>query len=129
LLSDIDAWPRWNREVKSSTLTGPLEPPSTFRWKSGPGTVTSALGVVEPGSEIGWTGSAFGLRATHVWRLSESEGRTTVVTEESMEGALARLLPGQIRKMVDRSLASWLTALKTEAERQAPITPSGDHAA
>jgi uncharacterized protein YndB with AHSA1/START domain len=117
LLSNIDDWPRWNDDIKAATLSGPLAPASTFRWKSGPGTVTSTLHVVEPQNELGWSGRAFGLQASHLWRLTETDGHTTIVTEESMEGPLARLLPGQIRKMVDRSLDSWLAALKTEAER------------
>ena len=43
VLAEIDKWPRWNPDVKSASLAGPLAPGTQFRWKAGPGTITSTL--------------------------------------------------------------------------------------
>jgi hypothetical protein len=35
ILSDFNAWPRWNPAIQAIQFDGPLAPGSTFRWKSG----------------------------------------------------------------------------------------------
>lgn len=41
VMTDIDAWPAWNHDVKEAALDGDLEPGSEFRWRAGPGTIVS----------------------------------------------------------------------------------------
>jgi hypothetical protein len=43
VLTDIDEWPAWNPDLKTGSGDGgpPLDRGSVFRWKAGPGTITS----------------------------------------------------------------------------------------
>jgi hypothetical protein len=64
-----------------------------------------------------------GIKAFHVWRLEPRNGQTSVRTEESFDGLVARLLRGSLQKTLDKSLEEGLQHLKAEAERRA--RPSG----
>lgn len=119
VLTTIDRWPSWNPAVKSMSMQGPLAPGSVFRWKAGPGTITSTIRRVEPQRLIAWTGKTLGIRAIHVYRLEPRDGRTFVQTEESYSGIVARLLRGSLQKTLDGALADGLRYLKEEAERRA----------
>lgn len=116
--SDIDRWPSWNPAVKSASLSGPLAEGSRFRWKAGPGTITSTLLRVEKPRVIAWKGSTFGIDAIHVYRLEPRDGGTVVGTEESWEGLVVRLLRSRMQKMLDAALDPGLRALKAESERR-----------
>jgi uncharacterized protein YndB with AHSA1/START domain len=119
VLADIDAWPSWNPEVKRASLQGPLAPGVQFRWKAGPGTITSTLESVEPPKVIAWTGKTVGIKAIHVYRL-EPRGETTIVkSDESWDGLVVRLFRGPMTKTLQKSTESGLRYLKTEAELRA----------
>lgn len=119
VLTDFEGWPRWNADVKSLTMHGPVAEGSTFRWKAGPGTITSTIRRVEPPRLIAWTGRSIGIRAVHFYRLEPSDGTTFVRTEESFEGLLARLLRRSLQRTLDRTLDNGLRSLKVEVERRA----------
>ena len=118
VLTNVDDWPRWNGDVKSASLAGPVAIGTAFRWKAGgPGTIVSSIEDLEPPRRVGWTGRAFGVSAVHTWRLEEREdGGTHITTEESMEGPLTRVLRGTVQRNVERSLETWLQDLKAESE-------------
>lgn len=119
VLANVDDWPRWNADVKSAGIAGPVAPGTQFRWKAGPGTIESKLEDVERPQRLGWTGKTFGLSAVHVWRLESRDGGTHVTTEESMEGRLARPLRGMLTKNLEKSLDTWISGLKAESEIRA----------
>ena len=121
VLASIDAWPAWNPDVKWVSVEGDVVEGTQFRWKSGPGTVTSTLRRVERPRLIAWTGRTFGIDAVHVWRLEPQDGATFVRTEESFDGVVARLLRRSLRKTLDATLESGLRHLKIEAERRAQL--------
>jgi hypothetical protein len=73
----IGAWPSWNPAVRSASLNGPLAAGTTFRWKSGPGTITSTLQQVDRPHVLAWTGKTLGIKAIHVYRLEARDGGTT----------------------------------------------------
>jgi uncharacterized protein YndB with AHSA1/START domain len=119
VLAAIERWPAWNPDVKWASVEGEIAAGTRFRWKTGPGTVTSTLQRVERPRLIAWTGRTFGIDAVHVWRLEPRDGATLVRTEESFGGVLARLLRRPLRKTLTRALESGLRHLKAEAERRA----------
>jgi uncharacterized protein YndB with AHSA1/START domain len=119
VLTDIPNWSSWNPDVKSATLEGPLAAGTQFRWKAGPGTITSTLQDVEPPRRIDWTGSTFGIKAIHVHQLEQRDGTTLVSSAESWDGLVARLLRGSMTNRLQEALDSGLRHLKIEAERQA----------
>jgi uncharacterized protein YndB with AHSA1/START domain len=120
VLADFWSWPRWNPEVKSLAIDGPVSEGTQFKWKTGPLSITSILRQVQRPAAIGWTGKAFGIDAVHVWRFQPRDGGTLVHTEESWSGWLPRLLRGPMRKTLQKGLDDGMPHLKGEAERRAP---------
>src|SRR5918994_513766 len=119
VLTAIERWPSWNPEVKEVSIAGAVAPGTQFRWKAGPGTITSTLQHVDRPHVIAWTGRTFGMKAFHVWRLEPNNGATRVQTEETFDGLMARLFRRRLSKTLTSSLESGLRHLKTEAERRA----------
>lgn len=118
VLTAIDRWPEWDPDIRWTALDGGLSAGSTFRWKSGPGTITSTIREVEPMRRIVWSGRTFGIHAIHAWRLTPRDGGTAVATEESWDGLVVRIFRRQLRRTLERAVASGLRHLKTEAERR-----------
>ena len=121
VLADIGGWPRWNPDITQMNLRGPVQPGTTFSWKSGPGTITSTFQVVEEPTELTWTGKTMGIPAVHVYRLCPSEqrsGHTVVATQESWGGLLARLLRKRFTATLKIAIDTGLARLKAEAERR-----------
>ena len=117
LLVDVAGWPRWQSAVTRVDATGPLAEGSTFRWRSGGVGITSTVEQLQRPRSVGWRGTAIGTRAVHVWHLEPTaSGGTRVTTEESMSGWLPRLLPGMVRRTLDRGVRETLDALAEEAE-------------
>jgi uncharacterized protein YndB with AHSA1/START domain len=119
VMSTVSDWPSWNPDIKEARLEGPLAPGSRFRWRAGPGQITSVLRDVRPGQLLEWTGSTFGVKAVHVWRLEPADAGTIARTEESWEGLLATLFRGRSKRTLDAAIESGLRLLKAESERRA----------
>jgi uncharacterized protein YndB with AHSA1/START domain len=119
-LTAIDRWPEWNPDVKSASFDGPVEKGSSFRWKAGPGTITSRLEHVDRPRVVAWSGRTLGIRAVHVWRLESRDGGTLARTEESYDGLVARLLRRSLQKTLDNALVDGAGYLKAEAEKLSP---------
>lgn len=119
VISDIEAWPSWNPDVKTATLDGPLAVGSVFRWRAGGASLTSTLRVVDPPRELSWSGRAMGIRAIHIFRFEPSDGSTLARSEESWAGLVPTLFRGYSRRTLDRGIRSVLRLLKDEAERRA----------
>jgi hypothetical protein len=117
VLTAIESWPAWNPDVKGVTIDGPVAEGTTFRWKAGPGTITSRIEKVDRPRLVAWSGRTLGIRAIHVWRLEAQNGKTLARTEESYDGLVARLLRRSLQKMLDSALADGAGYLKAEAER------------
>jgi uncharacterized protein YndB with AHSA1/START domain len=116
VLTDFEAWPSWNPDVKSMSIDGDIAPATNFKWKTGPASITSTIQRVERPRLIAWTGKTFGMSAIHVYRLEARGGGTVMHTEESFEGWPARLLRGRMKKTLQNSLDSGSRHLKTRVE-------------
>jgi hypothetical protein len=100
------------------SIDGAVVAGTEFRWKAGPGTITSTITHVEPPQLIAWTGVTLGIKAVHLYRLELRDGDTFVRTEESYDGLVAGLFRRPLQKTVDRVLADGLRYLKAEVERR-----------
>jgi hypothetical protein len=118
VLTTIERWPSWNPEVKAASIDGGVDEGTEFRWKAGPGTITSTIQEVEPPRRIAWTGKTFGIKAIHVHTLEARNGSTLVRSEESYDGLVARLFRGRLQKTLSGALENGLERLKVETERQ-----------
>ena len=119
MLTAFEDWPAWNPDVKSMSFEGEVAPGTRFRWKAGPGTITSTIRDVDPGRSISWTGRTLGIDAVHAWELEPRDGGTLVTTAESYDGLVARVLRRPLQKTLDGALVSGLRHLKDESERRA----------
>jgi hypothetical protein len=117
VLTAFGRWPAWNEDVKSIAIQGEVAEGSVFRWKAGPGTITSTIQRVEVPRLIAWTGKTLGINAIHFWWLEPGNGNTFARTEESYDGLMARTLRRPIQKALDKGLVNGLRYLKAEAER------------
>jgi len=124
VLTDFEEWPSWNPEVKTMSIDGPVAAGTQFRWKAGPGTITSRIERVEPPRLIAWTGRTLGIRAIHFWWFEPRDGTTFVRTAESYGGLVARLFRRQLQKVLDKALESGLRSLEEEVERRTARTPA-----
>jgi uncharacterized membrane protein len=127
VLTDFERWPSWNTDVKSISVDGSAAEGTVFRWKAGPGTITSTIQRVEPPRLIAWTGRTLGIRAIHFWWLEQRDGTTFVRTAESYDGLVASVLRRPLQKALDDALENGLRRLKTEVERSGR-NAAGKHA-
>jgi uncharacterized protein YndB with AHSA1/START domain len=118
VLTTFERWPSWLRDVKSMSIDGPVEPGTVFRWRAGPGTITSTIQLVDRPRRIAWTGRTLGIKAIHSWHFEARDAGTFVRTEESYEGIVATVLRGWLQKTLDRALVDGLQDLKAEVERR-----------
>ncbi len=118
IMSRIDQWPEWHKDVQSPKMEGPFKSGSSFDWKSGGLNIHSTLHTAIPYSQIGWSGKAFGAFAIHNWTFIQKNGYTEVLVEESMEGWLVKLMLNKFQTGLEQSLDTWLNHLKAEAEKQ-----------
>jgi uncharacterized protein YndB with AHSA1/START domain len=118
-LADINNWPRWNAGVSRARLDGPLNPGSTFRWRSGGSSIVSRITEVDRPCRIAWTGRTLGATAVHVWDLIPVGTGVLVKTSESFDGWLVRLFRSPFQRLLDKALDDTLRSLKTAAEKAA----------
>src|SRR5919106_5149605 len=118
LMADIESWPNWNSDVKEVTLQGEIVEGTPFRWKAGPGTITSVLRIVDRPNALGWTGRTFGIDAIHVWRFVPLGEQNIASMEEAFDGLVARLFRSRLQKQLDATTEAGLETLKATAERR-----------
>ena len=118
ILTDINGWATWQTDITKPKLNGPVQPGTTFDWKTGGAGIHSTLHTVQPNQSLGWTGKTFGMYAIHNWTLTEVAGGTQVSVDETMEGLLASLFKGSFNKNLASGMQHWLELLKTESEKK-----------
>lgn len=118
VLIDVKNWPNWNLDVKNVVMDQKFAVGSQFKWKAGPGTITSKLQEIEKPELLVWTGKTMGIHAVHVWRLKPIDGQTLISSEESWDGLIVRILSGSMQKTLKQSTESGLKYLKQEIENR-----------
>lgn len=118
VLAGLDQWPAWNTSVTSMKIHGPVLPGTEFHWVAGGMKIRSRIEEVQPLNRIAWSGKTMGIRAIHVWALSQDGDSTRVHTEESFQGLIVHLLARRMKSELSKALKQGLGALKSEAERR-----------
>jgi len=115
LLTDVRGWPKWQTDISTAEMTGPLQVGTTFSWTTGGTHIKSRVALVQPCTQFAWTGSAFGATAIHLWKLSRlADDQTIVKTDESMHGFLLTLFYSS--RKLEETDQRWLDRLKLAAE-------------
>lgn len=117
ILTNINNWSTWQTDISKPKLNGELRPTTTFDWKIGGAKIHSTLHTVDRNRQFGWTGKTFGMFAIHNWTLTETNGKTTVEVNESMQGFLAGLFKKSFNKNLEIGMQKWLDLLKQECEK------------
>jgi len=117
IMSDVNHWSSWNTDIQYPNMKQPFQKGGSFDWKSGGLTIHSTIHTAIPFRKIGWSGPAFGSFAIHNWTMIPNHGYTTVLVDESMEGWLVSMMQNTFQTGLEKSLQSWLTDLKAEAEK------------
>ncbi|HZX08490.1 SRPBCC family protein [Kribbella sp.] len=117
LHTDIDSWAEWNDDVDEAKLDGPVEPGTSFRWKTHGLDITSTIRELVPGARLVWGGPANGIDGVHVWTFESNGDQVTVHTEESWSGAPVEAAADELGRALHASLTTWLAALKSRAEQ------------
>jgi uncharacterized membrane protein len=113
VLTDINRWPVWQRNVKNAEMNGEAAEGKEFRWNAGGFKINSRLHTVNPYSEFGWTGRILWITAVHNWKMEDRDGECRVTVEESLEGFLAGTMNSTLKKGIIQSLQD----LKAAAEK------------
>jgi uncharacterized membrane protein len=116
VLTEIDQWTSWQKNVTEAKLNGALEEGIQFDWKSGGLSFQSKIHTITPKQMFGWTGRTIGASAIHNWWFEENEMGTIVHVEESLQGVLPRIFTKFFQKNLDQGLKENLLELKTAAE-------------
>jgi uncharacterized protein YndB with AHSA1/START domain len=115
LLTNVRGWPKWQTDISTAEMTGPLQAGTAFSWTTGGTHIKSRLALVQPYNQFAWTGAALGATAIHVWKLSRlADNQTIVKTDESMHGFLLTLFYSS--KKLEETDQRWLDRLKVAAE-------------
>jgi uncharacterized protein YndB with AHSA1/START domain len=117
VLIDVKNWPNWNPDVKNVVMDQKFTVGSQFKWKAGPGTITSKLQEIEKPKLLVWTGKTIGIHAVHVWRLKPIGGQTIISSEESWDGLIVHIFSGSMQKTLKKSTESGVKYLKQEIEK------------
>jgi len=117
ILTQIDDWSKWQKNVTESKLEGNLKEGVIFKWKAGGVSFVSKIHTIKPKNMFGWTGKAIGASAIHNWTFSINNNSTKVQVEESLQGVLPRFFRKYFQKNLDSGVKNNLEELKIASEK------------
>ncbi len=117
LLTNIESWPRWNKDITNAHFGSAVAVGSVFHWDTaGLAGIDSTIGEVIPQRRIAWSGPSHGIMGVHVWHFTPVGEGALIQTEESWDGEPITRQVAVMQQALDKSLRSWLESLKREAE-------------
>jgi ligand-binding SRPBCC domain-containing protein len=116
LHTDVSAWPDWQPDIASASLSVPFGVGAVFEWETHGLAIASTVHDVVPSRRTCWGGPAHGIVGVHVWTFAQEGDRVVVTTEESWDGPPVLADVVGMKAALDASLEAWLGHLKTAAE-------------
>lgn len=116
LHTDVGAWPTWQTDISDTDISQPLAPGTTFRWTTYGMTIPSVVYAVEEGTRILWGSTVSGITGIHEWTFTDTHSGVRVATKQSFSGVLLAAAAGNVQKILDQALMSWLRKMKSKAE-------------
>lgn len=117
IITNVQSWPEWQgTSYIKPDKAGPLKEGSAFVAELGGVKWNLSVTKADMPCSICWEGRILGLNAVHAWEFHEEEGKTRVVTRESMYGWLLFLTYPIIKRRLQKYDDRWLVALKSKAE-------------
>lgn len=118
VLTDINSWPAWQKNVTKSELQGELREGAVFKWKADGISFKSKIHTNKENALFGWTGKTWGAYAVHNWFFSKNGDYTIVKAEESLQGVLPYLFKSYFQKNLNTGMEMQLHELKQASERK-----------
>lgn len=116
VLTKIEDWPEWQKNVTESKLEGTLKEGAAFKWKAGGISFASRIHTMKPKTMFGWTGKTTGAGAIHNWTFFENNDITKVQVEESLQGVLPGLFRRYFQNNLDAGVKNNLEELRIASE-------------
>jgi uncharacterized protein YndB with AHSA1/START domain len=117
ILTDVQSWPGWQGTSYIKPVTpGPLKEGSKYRIELGGFRWDITVTIAERPHRVCWIGRRMGLEGVHDWEFREKDGKTGVITRESMYGWMLFLLYPAIKARLAKYDDKWLADLKSRAE-------------
>jgi hypothetical protein len=118
ILTDINNWPKWQKNISKAVMNGKLKEETTFDWKAGGLSFASKIHTFKPFQHFGWTGKTIGTSAIHNWSFSSHTAGTLLHVEESLEGFLPKLFKKKFSKDLKSGMKNSLHELKEYCEQK-----------
>ena len=116
ILTDLNEWPEWNKEVKKMVVDGDIAKKTNFYWTMGRYKAHSQVQQIIKPTTFSWTGKSYFVKRIYVWSL-EADGNQTIVTvSTSLQGMLSVLVENH--QKVYNELLNWLECLKKKTEEE-----------
>lgn len=113
-LTNLNEWPKWNKDVKKMKVNGEIKEGTTFHWTIGRLKANSQIQHLEKPTTFSWTGKTNWVKRIYVWSLESDENQTIVTVSTSLQGVLTVLVENH--QKVYTELLNWLECLKTKTE-------------
>lgn len=115
LFADVQQWPRWQHDISTTSLSGPLANNVEFTWQAGGTPIHSHVVLFTTEKTVAWTGRASIAKAVHVWTFTPLGPDTTRVgCRESMSGPMLSWF--YTSDDLQGTLDHWMSNLKAAAE-------------
>lgn len=118
VLTQINQWPNWQKEVTYAQLNGLPEAGVDFTWKSSGLTFKSNIHTAVVHSHFGWTGKTIGASAIHNWQLQAEQNGTRVTVSESLDGLLPKIFKKSFKQQLKAGMLKSLQELKVASENK-----------
>lgn len=113
----VAEWPRWQTDIRTTSLDRDLAPGAHFTWTTAglDAVITSTIYAIEPRRSTLWGGLSGGIMGIHGWSFEAVTDGVRVTTEESWSGNAVASDPAEAKHLLETSLARWLGFLDAAA--------------
>ncbi len=116
ILSDMEKWPEWNKDIKRISIEGNPESGKNFSWNFDGSKFNAQIQSITEPTTLTWTGKSTWAKSIHVWQLEDDENQTIATLSTSLQGTFTVLV--NKHQKVYNDLINWLEKLKEMAEGQ-----------
>lgn len=118
-LIEAPLWPEWyvnSKNVRLLSGGATLGIGARFQWSTFGARIISEVAEFTPYERIAWTGKSLGIDVYHAWLITSDGRRSSVLTEETQYGLLARTAAALAPTRMWKFHQIWLEALERRAQ-------------
>jgi hypothetical protein len=117
-----ERWPEFYGNAKNVEIEGgsDLKLGTLFHWTTFGFRAHTTITELVPNERLSWRGKGLGASAYHGWVIRPCEGGCYVITEETQQGFIVRILRATLRNGLEKWHQLWLEGLSRVALRGLP---------